>query len=196
MTTAAGTPISPGPKPYAWRAPPHPLHRPVRISLWGNPEQVFDLSRGTHLQARARRYFDANPNAEYCLDQATHAQLGGMNRRNVFNGSLDHPPSHATNTHSYAEIAGPGPHGLILKRDWHPSSAGQCLPPEPAPAGVLIVPNAPVDRWFKDPEEREFVSRFLWTAWEQAVGKQHPAVQPVRDVLSALAHTLAAHKLG
>ncbi|GGA56617.1 hypothetical protein GCM10011385_07650 [Nitratireductor aestuarii] len=164
--------------------------RPVEISLWGNPQSI-DLDRcETHLQIRAQRFYDAIPERKYYWDTASHDQLSRMNIKCAFTGSVEHPRSHAYNSHSYTHVDGPGPHGLLLYRDWH--EAAPIRGPRQfrfIPAGTLILPNMGDEVQQLNPDQRETMARLCWELWEQSTGTGQSAALRVRQVLSAARST-------
>jgi hypothetical protein len=162
-----------------------------RVSLWENrrfPPLDPACRTGSAAHRRARQHFATNPEANFYLDEVTHPQLQRMSAMGAFSGAFGHPPERPNKDRRYAEIAGPGPHGLVFRHDWYAGSIGPDADNLPSrfhwrassdlvqhfatglPPGVLLVPNLPVRTLPSDPAKRESIARTLWEEWEASTG--------------------------
>lgn len=176
---------TPIPTNYHPLSRPHSLFRPVKVSLWGNPEQVSPGGSEWRAQTRARRFFEANPDRRFYVEEITHAQLARRARAGL-NGSIEHPRSHAWNTHRSAEIEGPGPHTLVFNRDWHIVSpwVGE-FPQGKPPAGALLLPNVSLGSLLRSSSSaaEEGFAGFCWTMWEAETGLGATSEEAIPKVL-------------
>lgn len=165
------------------------LTGPIRVSLWGNPDTIDRSPFWTRVMAIAQRYFDANPDHQFCWVEVTHAELAYLNERGLFTGSVEHPRSHAWNSHMYAEIAGPGPHSLLFYRDWRSQSPWlsdadrEAGLPQP---GVMILPNVDRSAWGQTPAQQQWAGELWWTAWENSTGTGKTAAEIIIQTMLAL----------